>query len=138
MSAQVARVVAMPPRHPARRVAKPTPKVAIPGFRPRRRDWLLLEAVQQVVAEGGRLTNAALGTRVGVSREAVRKRLAKNPQLRAWLNAQLEAAIADAWPSILARAVALALRGSIRHMEFLAEVRGVFGSRRGLGRGGAA
>lgn len=93
-------------------------------FDPKPADWRLLEALQEVIADGRRPSNAALATRLGVSREAVRKRLARSPGLRAWMNAKLEAAVLEAWPLVLYRAHCLAMQGSIRHMCFLADVHG--------------
>jgi hypothetical protein len=85
-----------------------TPDLAEPAVRPRRADLTLLATLQRVVADGERLTRAAMATRLGISREAVRQRLA-NPGRPAWLNAQLEAGARECGPPAGApRAVAAA------------------------------
>lgn len=105
------------------------------AFKPDERDRALLMAYQELIAEHGRITSHALATKVGVSRQAVDKRL-ENAGRRAWINAHLDRAVEDAWPKVMARATELAMRGSIDHMKFLAQVGGRLKQPDGGGPGG--
>lgn len=102
--------------------AEATPKLA---FKPKRQDWLLLEAFQAVIGSTGRLTNAAIASHLNITPEAVRQRLLHQGR-QEWINEQLETAVRQAWPRVMARASELAMRGSIDHMTFLAKVGGRF------------
>jgi hypothetical protein len=124
------------------------PAVVEPTFKPRHIDWLYLEAVEDITATDGRLTFAAISKRLpgkpdpetGEARPMTKegaRLIYKRPGFQGWLKAQQSALSDTEWPSIVRRAIALALRGSIDHMNFIAKLRGEFKDERPAG-GGAS
>lgn len=101
------------------------PDVATPAYQPKRQDWRYLQAVQELLAENGRITDYTLASKLGVSHTAVWK-WRQRPGFEDWANDQLTRYVDRAKPKILTRAVELATRGSIDHMNFLAKVGGWF------------
>lgn len=102
-----------------------SPALPAVAYRPKARDWKFLQAVQEAIEQDGRLSHEAIANRLGVTRQAVTKRL-HDAAFEGWLNARLERAVDDAWPKVMMRATRLALRGSIDHMNFIAKVGGKF------------
>lgn len=103
----------------------PAPPLPVVAYQPKARDWKFLQAVQEAIEQDGRLSHEAIANRLGVTRQAVTKRL-QDAEFEAWINERLERAVDALWPKVMMRATRLALRGSIDHMNFLAKVGGRF------------
>ncbi|MPZ18111.1 MAG: hypothetical protein GEV06_09395 [Luteitalea sp.] len=95
----------------------------IAAYEPRRRDWQHLNALLELLEERGRISDSAIGVKLHVSHTAV-WRWRQRPGFETWLNSQLQARTQHWKTFVLARAFALAMRGSIKHMDFLARVLG--------------
>jgi hypothetical protein len=92
-------------------------------WHPTSRDLKYLQAVIDAIDADGRLSNGALATRMGISRQAIWK-MEKRPGFIAWVNAQIRKETDDLWPKAVRRTAVLAARGSIDHFNALAKLRG--------------
>jgi hypothetical protein len=106
-------------------VVEPAEALPSVAYQPKPTDWRFVHAYMEAIEKDGRCSHEAIANRLGVTRQAVTKRL-HNRSFVEWVNAQVRRATDDTWPLILQRAGVLALKGSIDHMNFVAKVRGEF------------
>lgn len=99
--------------------------LSAPLYKPTRRDYDYLAAVQTLLSKDGRVTDSAIAEELKVDRSRPAQ-MRKKPGFREWLKAELSSRTDDKWPLMLERAAELAMRGSIDHLNFVAKVRGEF------------
>lgn len=86
----------------------------------------LLHAYMSLAGQGARVTNAMLAQAMipPMTEPALQKWRTRHPADEAWVMAELQRRTEGEWPLILRRACELAIKGSIDHMRFFAEVTG--------------
>lgn len=92
------------------------------------RERVYLDAVLKLLGEGGRLTNAliAAAMRPPSSEDAIRKWRTRHPEVDRWVDEQCRLEAEHSKGRIIMRATQLALRGSIDHMKYCAQIGGWF------------
>jgi hypothetical protein len=94
-----------------------------PAFRPKPKQLAYLLELVDRLADGKPTSDRQMAIAIGVDRLSLRK-WQRNDAFNAWLHAELEKVRTQGKSRVLARAQALAERGSVEHMDFLAKVLG--------------
>lgn len=95
-----------------------------PDFRPTPKQLAYASQLAEALAEGKPATDTALCKLAGVSRYHI-SRWRNDDAFEAWLDAFLHRMLGRSLAPILLRAKALALKGSVKHMEFFARWSGL-------------
>jgi hypothetical protein len=97
-------------------------------FAPGPKEQRYLTAVLKLLGEGGRLTNALIAAAmIPPSNEgAVQKWRTRHPEVDRWVDEQCRLEAEGSKGRIIMRATQLALRGSIDHMKYCAQIGGWF------------
>lgn len=104
------------------------PALTLVDYEPKAKDWAFLQAVQEAIDTEGKADCPTIARKLGQSKQAVWKRL-QDPKFAAWVNQEMRRAVDEMWSRVLYRAAVLSVKGSIKHMDFLAKVRGEFAQR---------
>ena len=98
-------------------------KGQVSAFAPTEKQRAYLVHLLQGYAHGGDVTDRALAERIKVHATTI-SHWREDPRFDAWVSSAFEKFIAGGLKKLLVRAMALAMKGSVKHMEFFAKYSG--------------
>jgi hypothetical protein len=107
--------------------AEPVQDGAATGFQPKRQDWRYLHALQEIVAESGRISDYAIATKLKVSHTAVWK-WRQRPGFEGWVTRQLKQFFGFLSEQIRLKVGHQALSGRIEQQRLWFELQGAIKS----------